>query len=98
MTGRNRRTNSSQAGVSAAPMQARIKSSEVVELQFTRCAGLYHKAVRTQTIGPCALSSILLAAAGAWAAELQGLPEHIRTDPFGAIVTIDQTPGSDFAS
>ena len=79
-------------------MQTRINSSEVRELQFTQCAGLYHKAVRTQTVGLCALSSILLAAAGAWAAELQALPEHLRTDPFGSIVTRDQSAGSGFAA
>jgi hypothetical protein len=49
------------------------------------------------------LSSILLAAASAWAAELQGLPEHLRTDPFGSVVARDRTndggrAGSDFAS
>jgi Domain of unknown function (DUF4091) len=46
----------------------------------------------------CALSSILLAAAGAWAAELQALPEHIRPDPFGGVLKSDQKPGAALVS
>jgi len=42
----------------------------------------------------CALSSILLAGAIAWAAELRALPEYQRPDPFGGILSSDQSGGS----
>ena len=37
--------------------------------------------------------SVLPAAAGAWAAALQGLPEYLRPDPFGGILQSDRAAG-----